>query len=57
MKRFRIIEKAPEPKPALTRNQVQAIRNSGQSATTLSKQYGVSEKEIRDIQSLKTHFP
>jgi len=45
-----------EEKPAtvLTRNQKQAIRSSGQSASTLALKFGVPEKEIRDIQSLKT---
>ena len=47
---------APKPvEPALTNNQVQAIRNSGQSASFLAIKYGVPVETIRGIQSLKTH--
>jgi len=47
---------APKPvEPTLTNNQVQAIRNSGQSASFLANKYGVPVETIRGIQSLKTH--
>ena len=47
---------APKPvEPALTNNQVLAIRNSGQSASFLAKKYDVPVETIRGIQSLKTH--
>ncbi len=55
MKRFALTKGKPPVKAELTRNQVAAIRGSGFSASTLAIKYGVSEKEIRDIQSLKTH--
>jgi hypothetical protein len=54
MKKFRLL--APKPvTPTLTNNQVQAIRNSGQSASFLATKYNVPVETIRGIQSLKTH--
>jgi hypothetical protein len=51
----RIVKKEEVQHVSLTPNQVRAIRSSGRSASTLATQFNVSEKEIRDIQTMKTH--
>jgi hypothetical protein len=55
MKKWSRIAKKEEVHVSLTPNQVRAIRSSGRSAPALATQFNVSEKEIRDIQTMKTH--